>query len=292
LKARATGSARAARVALLVCLAHGLAACGSAPPAQSDVEVKRERLVDLNDRAQRAVGRGELRRAAALYREALRVAESFEDFRSIGVNALNLAAVHQALDEPEPAQRALERVIATPARFEAPVVAEAAGRKSSLALQARELGAAEDWLARAEKECRPPQCRIQSALLNLRAQLVLERGGAGEARGLAAKALAASRAESNREEEANALRTEGRATARQGDASQAHALLARALEIDKQLTLPRKIALDLLALAEIELARGMRDSARDYAQRALDVSRASGNRQQQNAAAQMLEKLR
>lgn len=283
---------RAACMALLACLAQGLAACGSAPPAQSDVEVRRERLVDLNDRAQRAVGRGELRRASTLYREALRVAESFEDFRSIGVNALNLAAVHQALDEPEQAHRALERVLATPTRFDAPIIAEAAGRRSSLALHAGDLGAAEQWLARAEKECRPPQCRIQSALLNLRAQLVLERGGAGEARGLAAKALAASRAEGNREEEANALRIDGRAASRQGDPSQALALLTRALEIDKQLTLPRKIALDLLALAEIELARGMREPARDYARRALDVSRAAGNRQQQNAATQMLEKLR
>jgi len=283
---------RAACVALAVCLAQGLAACGSAPPAQSDVEVRRERLVDLNDRAQRAVGRGELKRASALYGEALRVAESFEDFRSIGVNALNLAAVYQALDEPEQAQRALDRVLAAPARFDAPIITEAAGRRSSLALQAGDLGAAEQWLARAEKECRPPQCRIQGALLNLRAQLALERGGAGEARSLAAKALAASRAESNREEEANALRIDGRAASRQGDPSQAIALLTRALEIDKQLTLPRKIALDLLALAEIELARGMRDPARDYAQRALDVSRAAGNRQQQNAATQLLQKLR
>jgi ATP/maltotriose-dependent transcriptional regulator MalT len=279
-------------MALAVCLAHALAACGSAPPAQSDVGVRREQLVDLNDRAQRAVGRGELRRAAALYREALRVAESFEDFRSVGVNALNLAAVHQALDEPEPAQRALERVLVAPARFDSTVVAEAAGRKSSLALQAGDLDVAEQWLGRAEKECGQSQCRIQTALLNLRAQLMLERGGADEARGMAAKALAASRAEGNREEEANALRLDGRAASRQGDPNQGVALLTRALEIDKQLTLPRKIALDLLALAESELARGMRESARDYARRALDVSRASGNRQQQNAAAQMLEKLR
>jgi len=283
---------RAAGIALLLCLAHGLAACGSAPPAQSDADARRERLVDLNDRAQRAVGGGELRHAAALYREALRIAESFEDFRSIGVNSLNLAAVHQALDEPEPAHRALERVLAAPARFELPLVAQAAGRKSSLALQARDLGAAEEWLARAESECRPPACRIHTTLLVLRAQLVLERGGAAESRSLAARALAASRAEGNREEEANALRIEGRAAARQGELSHAVSLLTRALEIDKRLTLPRKIALDLITLAEFEMMRGERGLARDYAQRALDVSRASGNRQQQNAAAQMLERIR
>ena len=283
---------RAACIALLLCLAHGLAACGSAPPAQSDADTRRERLVDLNDRAQRAVARGDLRRAAALYREALRVAESFEDFRSIGVNALNLAAVHQALGEPEAAHHALERVLAAPARFEEPLVAQAAGLKSSLALQARELGAAEDWLKRAEGECKSPACRIQTALLILRAQLALERGATGESRSQAARALAASRAENSREEEANALRVDGRAAAAQGGHAEAVALLNQALAIDKQLALPYKIGLDLMALAETELMRGERQPARDYAQRALDVSRAAGNRPQQEAAARLLERAR
>jgi len=277
---------------LLLCLAHGLAACGSAPPAQSDADTRRERLVDLNDHAQRAVARGDLRRAAALYREALRVAESFEDFRSIGVNALNLAAVHQALGEREAAHHALERVLAAPARFEGPLVAQAAGLKTSLALQARELGAAEDWLKRAEGECRPPACRIQTALLILRAQLALERGATGESRSQAARALAASRAENSREEEANALRVDGRAAAAQGGHAEAVALLNQALAIDKQLALPYKIGLDLMALAETELMRGERQPARDYAQRALDVSRATGNRPQQEAAARLLERAR
>ena len=277
---------------MLLCLAHGLAACGSAPPAQSDADTRRERLVDLNDHAQRAVARGDLRRAAALYREALRVAESFEDFRSIGVNALNLAAVHQALGEREAAHHALERVLAAPARFEGPLVAQAAGLKTSLALQARELGAAEDWLKRAEGECRPPACRIQTALLILRAQLALERGATGESRSQAARALAASRAENSREDEANALRVDGRAAAAQGGHAEAVALLNQALAIDKQLALPYKIGLDLMALAETELMRGERQPARDYAQRALDVSRAAGNRPQQEAAARLLERAR
>ena len=277
---------------MLLCLAHGLAACGSAPPAQSDADTRRERLVDLNDHAQRAVARGDLRRAAALYREALRVAESFEDFRSIGVNALNLAAVHQALGEREAAHHALERVLAAPARFEGPLVAQAAGLKTSLALQARELGAAEDWLKRAEGECKPPACRIQTALLILRAQLALERGATGESRSQAARALAASRAENSREDEANALRVDGRAAAAQGGHAEAVALLNQALAIDKQLALPYKIGLDLMALAETELMRGERQPARDYAQRALDVSRAAGNRPQQEAAARLLARAR
>lgn len=283
---------RAAPVALLLCIVHALAACGAAPPAPGDVELRRERLVDLSDRAQHAVALGDLRRAAAFYQEALRIAESFEDFHSIGVNALNLAAVRQALGEPDAAHRALERVLAAPARFEGAQVAQAAGLKTLFALQARDPATAENWLKRAEDECRPPACRIQTALLVLRAQLALERGAAGDSRMLASRALAASRSEGNREDEANALRVDGRAAAAQGGHAQAVALLEQALAIDKQLTLPYKIGLDLIALAETELLRGEREAARDYAQRALDVSRAAGNRQQQAAAASILERLR
>jgi tetratricopeptide (TPR) repeat protein len=282
---------RAACVALLLCLVHGLVACGSAPPEPSDVESRRERLLDLNDRAQRAVARGDLRRAEALYREAMRIAESFEDFHSIGVNTLNLAAVQQALGETGAAQRVLERVLAVPDRFEKPLVAQAAGLRAALALQTGDLDAAANWLNRAEVECKPPACRIQSALLVLRAQLALERGAAAESRELAARALAASRAEGSREEEANALRIGGRAAAAQGNHAEAIAQLDQALAIDKQLALPYKIGLDLIALAETELMRGERQAARGYAQRALDVSRAAGNRRQQAAAARILERV-
>lgn len=287
--AGAADSMRAAPLVLLAGLALGLAGCGSAP-LQTDAEARRERLIDLNDRAQRAVARGELRRATAFYRDALRLAEAIEDFRAIGINALNLAAVYQALDEPAAADAALERVLATPSRFERSLGAEAAGRKALLALEAGRLEPAEQWLARAERECPAPACAIEAALLNLRGWLVLERGAVGEARAILARSFAASRSQRNREEEANALRLDGRAAVRQGALPQAVTLLQRALDIDKELALPRKIALDLLALAEVELSRGSREAARDYAQRALDVSRASGNLRQRDAAVRLIER--
>jgi tetratricopeptide (TPR) repeat protein len=277
------------RVASAILVLCGfLAACGSAPP-QSGIDARRERLTELNDSGQRAVARGDLRRAAAHYTEALRLAEAIEDFRSTAINALNLAATWQALDEIELCHRALDKVLAFPARFEQRFVSEAAGRKALLAVQAGQLDAAQDWLNRAEGDCQAPACGIHTALLNVRGQLLLERGATGDARAAFAQARAASQAEGNREEEANALRLDGRAATRSGEHAQAMALLGQALEIDKQLALPRKIAQDLLALAEAELARGARAAARDYAQRAYDVSRAAGSRLQQNAAQRLLE---
>jgi hypothetical protein len=75
-----------------------------------------------------------------------------------------------------------------------------------------------------------------------------------------------------------------------GEHAAASTVLDQALNIDKQLALPHKIGLDLLALAEAELAAGGRQAASDYARRALDVSRATGNRQQQDAALKLLER--
>jgi tetratricopeptide (TPR) repeat protein len=265
-----------------------LTGCGSVPP-QSDADLRRERQADLGERAQRAIARGEVGRAAGYYREALRIAEATEDFPAIGVFALNLAATYQALDEAARAQEALDRVLAEPARFEQALVVEAAGRKALLALQARQLDMAGEWLDRAERGCAQAACKVQVALQNLRGQLLLERGDAAGARAAMVRALAGARAEGNQEEEANALRVDGRAAARLGEHGEALAALNRALDLDKHLGLPRKIALDLIALAEVEIARGERASARDYARRALAVSRAGGSKRQQDEAQRLLE---
>jgi tetratricopeptide (TPR) repeat protein len=278
------------RVAILLVaglLASALAGCGSVPP-QSDADARRERQSDVGERAQRAIGRGEVGRAAGYYREALRIAEATEDFPAIGVYALNLAATYQALDETVLAQGALEKVLAEPARFERALVVEAAGRRALLALQARQLDTAEEWLGRAERDCVPASCKVQVALQNLRGQLLLEGGNAAAARTAMIPALAGARAEGNQEEEANALRVDGRAAARLGEHGAAVTALNRALALDKQLGLPRKIALDLIELAEVEIARGERAAAREYAQRALAVSRAAGSKRQQDEAQRLL----
>jgi tetratricopeptide (TPR) repeat protein len=277
-------------VALLAGGVLGAGGCASPPPTGTETE--RERLVEANARAARAVERGDLPRAATLYRQALRVAESLEDFRGIAINALNLAATCQALDDAVCARGALDRILRVPAHFEPRWISEAAGRETQIALREGRLDAAGASLDRAERACAAPACRNGTALVNLRAEILLERGDAGEAQTVAARSLAASRAEGNREEEANALRLAGRAASQAGEHERALAQLAEALALDKQLALPRKIALDLIALAEAELARGDRDAAGDYALRALSVSRATGSRLLVQRSEQLVERAR
>jgi tetratricopeptide (TPR) repeat protein len=277
-------------VSILILASLMVAGCGSAPPPKTDAELRRERQIEQNDNGRRAASRGDLKRAAVYYGEALRLAEEMEDFHGVAVNALNLAAVLQALGEVEPARHVLEKISGAPGRFESRFIADAAGRQAQLALQEGKLDLAEQWLAKAESACQPPACVSRTALLNLRGQLHLAHGSAGEARATAAQALAASRAEGNRDEEANALRLDGRAATRSGDYAAAAVRLEGALEIDRSLASPQKIAQDLLALAEVEFGRGNGSAARDYAQRAFDVSRASGNWPQQAEAARLLER--
>ena len=278
------------RAGILFLAIVALFGCGSTPPPQTSADLHQARQLDLNDSGRRAVVRGDLGRAAAYYEESLRLAQEVEDFHGVALNALNLAAVRQALGEVEAARRALDRITASPARYEGRFIADAAGRQAQLALQAGRPDVAKQWLDRAEQACLPPACASGTALLNLRGQLLLARGSVDEARSAAARALAASRAEGNREEEANALRLDGRVAARLGDHGSASARFEGALEIDRQLALPQKIAQDLLALSETELGRANTGLARDYAQRALDVSRASGNQPQQEQAARLLER--
>jgi ATP/maltotriose-dependent transcriptional regulator MalT len=268
-----------------------VAACGSVPPlVESDV--RRDLVVDLNHRAGRAVARGELARAIALYREALRLSAALEDFRATAANALSLAALLQATGDYARAREALELILTAPENFEPRFVAEAAGRNAALALQERRFDAAAEWLDRAERACPQPGCSIQVALLNMRSQLLFERGEPEHAAALLERALVASRAAGDREEEANSLRLMGRIRSHGGDHAGGAALVQRALETDKQLARPGKIAFDLLVLADIELKQGRREAAHQYAYRSLVVSRAVRNRKAEEAAREMLERTR
>jgi tetratricopeptide (TPR) repeat protein len=73
-------------------------------------------------------------------------------------------------------------------------------------------------------------------------------------------------------EHANALRLLGRARTRLGKTDDAAAALARALQIDRELGLPERIALDLMYAGENEERRGRAAAAREFYERALRVS--------------------
>jgi tetratricopeptide (TPR) repeat protein len=88
----------------------------------------------------------------------------------------------------------------------------------------------------------------------LQARLTLEKGDARRALDLAETALSRFRTHENQQEVANLLRVQGDARLALGDFSSARRALEEALNIDKALALPAKIALDLASLARAALA--------------------------------------
>lgn len=260
------GAERMRRAALLATLALG--ACGSPPKPQSPPQAAVQAAQQAGGRA---LARGDLAGALAAYQHALGAAESVEDFDGIATARLNLAAVHARAGRPAQADAELDHLLDTPQRYPVPLLQQAAARKALVALDAGRASDALTWADRAQEGCAAP-CALAPAMDNVRAAVALDQGDAARAASLAARAAAAA----GGPEHANALRLQGRALTKAGDTTGAAALLAQALAEDRALGLPERIALDLIHAAENEERRGRVSAARDFYERALQVSRAAG----------------
>ena len=153
-------------------------------------------------------------------------------------------------------------------------MAQAALRRAVLDLEERRFASANEWLERAAAYCGQRGCAASSAIQNVRGQLALEAGRLDQAAASAKTALSTSRASGDRAESANALRLLGTISIRAGDAAAATAHLGEALAIDRELAVPRKIYLDLIALGRASALRGDRGAARSYYERARAVGEA------------------
>jgi len=259
--------------AAIVAAAALLAACGSAPPPQNPAQRTASTLAQAGARAW---ARGDAAQARASYERALAAAESVEDFDLAGTMLLNLALVQGAGGDLAGAQARVDRIVLAPQRYGAPLAARAATRKALLYLDAPDPDAALTWAERAQATCGTP-CPLDATLNNLRAHVALQRGNAAGALQWATRA--ATQADEQSAERANALRLSGRAQRQLGQGDAAATALAQALAIDRQLGLSDRVALDLIAAAENEATRGNAAAAREFYARALDVYQAAGNSQ-------------
>jgi tetratricopeptide (TPR) repeat protein len=270
-------------LALAIALAVGFAGCSSAPAEQRNA--MQISSLATSQSAARALSRGDLAQARALYERALASADAVEDFALAGALLNNLALVHQRSAERDSgAARARElmlahgrvdRLLGAPQRYGPALHAAAAARKAMLHLDAGEADAATRWADTAASSCAAP-CAHAATLALLRAQIAWLRGDATGALGHAEAAVAAATAQPHDTERANALRQRGRAASRLGQAAQAAADLAQALAIDHRLGLPERIALDLVWAGDVEHRRGDAAAAREFYERALVVYQAAG----------------
>jgi tetratricopeptide (TPR) repeat protein len=270
----------------LVLLAACVAPPPVAPPASGEAA-----MIEANRRADAYLRGGDLEGAARQYREAVRVARSVEDAEGIATNAINLSIVYQRLGRPDEARASLALVLErSQLAFSPDRLAQAALRRSVLDMEDKRAAEAGEWLERAGGYC-ARGCSVSAAIQNVRGQLALEAGRPEQATAAARSALGASRAAGDRAETANALRLLGAIALRGGDAAAANGHLAEALAIDKELAVPRKIYLDLIALGRASALKGDRGAASSYYERARAVSEADRDPEGAAKAHTMIEAL-
>ncbi len=274
-------SVRRARLAGFLLLAGLLlAGCGANPPAPQPAErraAEQAEALALDDWQH-----GEYARAARGFAEAARRYTAIDD-----PAAARRAALRQARSD-----LALGRAGATLTLLAAlPPAADVA--TSVVATQAHlargDLPAAEAALAAARAACAPP-CAETASLSVLQARLALARDDATGALAAADAALATFKGAAEdappAAEAGNGWRLRGEALLRLGDAPAAEAAATRALDIDRRLALPEKIARDWLLIAQARAAAskvspggtaaGGMDEARAAYQRALEIAQAAG----------------
>ncbi len=256
---------------LLACAV--LASCSSPPPrppsaAQASAQAHQQT-------GARALKRGDLNAALAAYGDALAASDSVEDFDGSATALLNLALVHARLGQLDAAHARVDRILAAPQRYSDAQRGQAATRKAMLYLDTKSYGMALQWADQARGVCSDP-CALAPTLANLRAFVALDRGEIERAVGQATRSAELAASLGQQAEHANALRLLGRAHTKAGRTEEAASALARALQIDHELGLPERIALDLMHSGENEERRSQTAAARDFYERALNVAGAAG----------------
>lgn len=272
------------RAKFIFLLALILAGCGSAPKP-ADPPRLRAALEAENDGAKRYT-RGDFGVAERRFGEAMRLYASIDDAPGRTRNRLHLARSRLAQGRAEAALELLNA--ADPGAQTGPAL-------DTLLLAAQaQLALARDADARQSLAAAADRCAAacpQAASLNLlqaRAALAGERPR--EALAHADSALKLLRDRDEAAETGNAWRVIAAARLADGDAAGALPAAEAALDIDRRLALPEKIARDWLLIGDIRQKVGAGDTAAAY-QRALDVANASGLAEVARGATQSLANL-
>ena len=257
---------------LIACLV--LAGCGAAPHstnAPADPPRLKAALEAESDGAKR-YARGDYAVAARRFNEAARIYASIDDTSGAARNRLHLARSELAQGRAEAALQVL-----TPAEHGDGGLALDTWLVTAQAQLALDRGdAVQQSLAAAAALCTGTCPQLASLhLLQASAALAAQRVPDALAHAEIALKLLQDKDEAN--ETGNAWRLIAAARLAAGDATRALPAAHAALDIDRRLALPEKIARDWLLIGDIRGKVGARDAATAY-RRALDVANAAGLR--------------
>ncbi len=233
--------------------------------------------IEANNRAVAALARADYPAAERFYLQAIEHERAIENTDGIALNLIGLAVSYQSAGQEDEALRIATRLL-TP---QAPPLTSARRAEAALLLSAMQIGRtnwreAAESLALAEAECPPDNCPLYGRLLNVQAQLAIVGNRLDAAAKLAAQAAQLAVESGDAEEEANALRTLANSRLFSQPAA-ALPVIERALSIDKQLALSRKIVKDLLLYGRLQHAAGQLAAARQLYARARSVAQADHN---------------
>jgi len=228
--------------------------------------VTQQRLTDLQQRAQISADKGFYDDARRLLQEALQLAGSLDDRQGQAAVLVQQARLARQNNQQAQAGQAVAQALNLSVGSD--LHADAAQEKALQELAAGRTDQALNWAEIALREERGDRLARR---LNLLARLALLQGRTTDAANLAEQALKKSGAEPMAAERANALRMLGTVRGQQQRYAEGEQLLGQALELDKQLELPDRIAADLEALAVVAALRGDQVRQQDYRHRAQTV---------------------
>lgn len=247
-----------------------LSACGGTAPPKPPAVV--ERASNADREAKRALRDGDLMVARNLFEQSLRLQQSLDNLPGVATASINLASVQHKMNNDEAALRLLDGVMEPGTPYPADLRAAAAFRKAVILVDGASKSAPAAVEA-AEQRC-GKSCEFTPGLYNLRARMALAAKDYAPAAGFAKSAADA--AGDNKEELANARRNAAAAAHALEQPGQALEHYLAALELDKQLALPRRIAEDLEGVSRALEKLGRKDEAASYARRAAASRDAAG----------------
>jgi len=258
---------------LLSCLL--LAACAHQPDTRS---ARHKQALELASLGEKAYYKGELDLARDYYGEALRLNTSIENARGIAANTLSLAQLDLKRADHVAARQRLQSLLDDRHRLFADTDrAEAAARLAQIALLQNQAEHAAQLAQQAQALCKEG-CVAAAAISSLQASAALAQGNAVQAEAWAHRAASIAEKAGQPVEQANARRLLGGILLGRGAALEAVPLFEQALEQDKQLGLPERIAEDLHGLAEARDALGQKEAAASLREREAAVRAAQGMR--------------
>jgi len=261
------------RAKLLWIAALILAGCAAAPDsAYAPTSPPRlKAALEAESDGARRYGRGDYAAAAHRFDEAARTYASIDDTPGTARNRLHQARSELAQGRAEAALLTLE---SAERGGDAGLVLDALLLKAQAQLALDRQSAAQQSLAAASGQC-AGACPQAASLHLLQARAALAANRASDALEHADTALKLLQGKDEAAETGNAWRLAAAARLAGGDAGGALPAAQAALEIDRRLALPEKIARDWLLIGDIRKKVGAGGTAAAY-RRALDVANAAG----------------